>query len=83
VLDSPRDTHDARWAPDGRSLVVVKESENVSNLWTLPLDGGRPRQLTDWKSDRIFWFDWSRDGRQLAVARGDTFHDVMLISDFR
>jgi Tol biopolymer transport system component/tRNA A-37 threonylcarbamoyl transferase component Bud32 len=83
VLDSPDDTRDAGWSPDGRSVVVVKDADNVSNLWALPLGGGRPRQLTDWKSDRIFWFAWSRDGRQLAVARGDTFHDVMLISDFR
>ncbi len=83
ALDSPRDTRDADWAPDGRALVVVKDVENVSNLWTLPLEGGRPRQLTDWKSDRIFWYAWSRDGRQLAVARGDTFYDVMLIKDFR
>ncbi|MET0648988.1 MAG: protein kinase [Pyrinomonadaceae bacterium] len=83
VLDSPRDTHDATWAPDGRSLVVVKDADNVSNLWTLPLEGGRHRQLTDWKSDKIFWYAWSRDGRQLAVARGDTFYDVALISDFR
>jgi serine/threonine protein kinase/Tol biopolymer transport system component len=83
VIDSPKDTHDAGWSADGRALVVVKDAGNVSNLWLLPLDGGRMRQLTDWKSDRIFWFAWSRDGRRLAVARGDTFHDVMLIQDFR
>ena len=45
--------------------------------------GREARQLTDWKSDKIFWYAWSRDGRQLAVARGDTFYDVALISDFR
>ena len=83
VLDPPGDTHHATWAPDGRSLVVVKDADDASNLWTLPLEGGRPRQLTDWKSDKIFWYAWSRDGRQLAVARGDTFYDVALISDFR
>ncbi|MFL6257432.1 MAG: protein kinase domain-containing protein [Pyrinomonadaceae bacterium] len=83
ILDSPKDTYSADWAPDGRALVVFKDSENVTNLWTVPLDGGKPRPLTDWKSDRIFWAAWSRDGRQLAVARGDTFYDVMLIKDFR
>ena len=64
-------------------LVVVKETDGVSNLRTLPLDGGRARQLTNWKSDKIFWVSWSRDGRQLAVARGDTFYDAVLIKDFR
>jgi Tol biopolymer transport system component len=83
VLDSPKDTYGADWAPDGRSLVVLKDTDNVTNLWTLPLDGGKLRPLTDWKSDKIFWSAWSRDGRELAVARGDTFYDVVLIKDFR
>ncbi|HEX7312701.1 MAG TPA: protein kinase [Pyrinomonadaceae bacterium] len=84
VLDSPKNTRDAGWAPDGRALVVVKDSDDgVSNLWSLSLDGGQSRQLTDWKSDKVFWFAWSRDGRQLAVSRGDIFHDVVLVRDFR
>ncbi|MBV8857169.1 MAG: PD40 domain-containing protein [Acidobacteria bacterium] len=83
VIDPPGNTHDAGWMPDGRALVVVRDADNVSNLWTLPLEGGKPRPLTDWKSDKILWFAFSRDGRQLAVARGDTFYDVMLIKDFR
>jgi Tol biopolymer transport system component len=83
VFDPPKDAENVSWSADGRGLVFQKGVNNVSNLWTLPLDGGRPRPLTDWKSDRIFWFAWSRDGRQLAAARGDTFYDVMLIKDFR
>ncbi|MBV9926341.1 MAG: protein kinase [Acidobacteria bacterium] len=87
VLDCPKDINPEpyalSWSPDGRAFVYVREKENVSNLWAQPLDGGRPHALTDWKSDRVFWVAWSRDGRQLAVARGDTFYDVMLIKDFR
>jgi len=48
-----------------------------------PLDGGPPRQVTDFKSDRIFGFEWSRDGKQLALARGTESSDVVLISGFR
>jgi hypothetical protein len=47
------------------------------------LDGSPPRKLTDFKSDRIFSFGWSRDGKQLALARGTLTNDVILISDFR
>jgi eukaryotic-like serine/threonine-protein kinase len=83
VLDPPRDADNPSWSPDGRAIIITRDTDNVSNLWALPLDGGKPRQLTDWKSDRIFGAAWSRDGRQLAVARGDTFSDVMLIKDFR
>jgi eukaryotic-like serine/threonine-protein kinase len=83
ILDPPRDADNPLWSPDGRAIIVTRDTDNVSNLWALPLDGGKPRQLTDWKSDRIFGAVWSRDGRQLAVARGDNFNDVVLINDFR
>ena len=45
------------------------------------LDGGKPRQLTDWKSDLIFWFAWSPDGKQLACVRGTTVKDLILMED--
>jgi len=31
----------------------------------------------------IFAFDWSRDGKQLALTRGSENSDVILISNFR
>ena len=38
----------------------------VSNIWAQPIDGSAPKQLTHFKTDRIFSFDWSGDGKQLA-----------------
>src|SRR5207248_1088623 len=82
TFDAPKDLRAAGWSPDGRSLIYVKDTNNVSNLWTLPLDGGQPRQLTNWPAEQIFRFAWSRDGRTLAVARGHASYDVVLIKDF-
>jgi len=48
-----------------------------------PFDGGAPKQLTNFTSDRIFWFDFSRDGKQVALSRGTQTSDVILIRDFR
>lgn len=53
------------------------------NIWSQSLDGGAPKQLTDFKTDRIFAFDLSRDGKQLVLTRGAISNDVVLISDFR
>ncbi|HEY0083212.1 MAG TPA: protein kinase [Pyrinomonadaceae bacterium] len=47
------------------------------------LDGGPPRQLTDFKTDQTFSFDWSRDGKLLALARGTQTSDVVMITDFK
>jgi hypothetical protein len=55
----------------------------VSNIWIQPTDGSPPRQLTDFKSDRIFSFDWSHDGKWLALSRGPEQRDVVLMSDFK
>lgn len=76
-------TANVRWASDGRALTYIDTHNNASNIWSQPLAGGPPRQLTNWKSDRIFNFAWSRDGRQLALARGVITNDVVLISDAR
>ena len=43
--------------------------------------GGAPKQLTTFKSDLIFVFDLSRDGKLLAVSRGSVSSDVVLITD--
>lgn len=72
-----------RWTPDGRAIAYVDNRGTAGNLWASPVGGGEPRQLTDFKSDSIFWFDWSRDGRWLALARGAQTSDVVLISDFK
>ena len=86
VLDIPHSVNGPaglRWTPDGRALRFVDTTGGVSNIWSLPLDGGKPVQLTDFKTDQIFWFDFSRDGKQLALSRGTQTSDVILIKDFR
>ena len=64
-------------------MECVLTRDGASNLWRLPLDGGKARQLTDWKTDFIYWHAWSRDGKQLAVSRGTETMDLVLIQNFR
>jgi TolB protein len=71
------------WAVDGKALTYVYTKNGVSNIWSQRVDGGLPTQLTHFKSDMIFGFAWSPDGRQLVLARGTKAHDVVLIRDFR
>ncbi len=72
-----------RWTTDGRGLTYVVTSSAVSNIWLQPISGDAPRQLTTFRSERIFSFEWSRDGKQLLAARGMVASDVVLISNFR
>jgi TolB protein len=71
------------WAPDGQAITYVDTRNGVSNIWSQPLSVGPPKQLTHFNSDQIFWFAQSRDGKQLALSRGNQTSDVVLISNFR
>jgi TolB protein len=72
-----------RWTSDGKALVYIGDGDRVHNLWSQSLDGSPPKQLTDFKSDRIYRFDLSRNGKGFALARGNESSDVVLISNFR
>jgi Tol biopolymer transport system component len=76
-----RATRRFRFTPDGKALSYVVNERGVSNIWAMPLAGGAPTQLTDFKSDQIFDFAWSRDGKQLALSRGQVSSDVVLLTD--
>lgn len=83
VFDLPGSGQDVRWAPDGRSLMYRDTRDGVTNIWNFPLDGGSPKQLTEFKTDYIYNFKWSPDGKKLVLARGTTTSNVVLIRDFK
>jgi hypothetical protein len=61
----------------------LRTQKGASNVWEQLLAGGAPRQVTNFTSGLIFDFAWTRDGKDLLVARGERTSDVVLISNFR
>jgi eukaryotic-like serine/threonine-protein kinase len=72
-----------QWSRDGKAIIYPDTKGGITNLWSQPVDGGAARQLTNFTSDQIFTFDWSRDGKRLVCARGVQTTDVVLIKDLR
>ena len=70
------------WTPDGRSVAFLIRGDGAVNVWTQPVAGGPPKQVTHFTSENIFYFDWFRDGR-LALSRGTEPIDAVLIKNFR
>ena len=68
------------WSPDGRSITYGRSDGGVGNVWAMPLDGGKPVQVTHFTSGIISRFAWSPDGKQLLVSRGTPSSDVVLFS---
>ena len=71
-----------RWNADGKAISYLDQGSG--NVWVQPLEGGAPRQLTHLPEDgRTIWdFAWSADGRRLAVARGKTANNIVLLKGF-
>lgn len=72
-----------RWTPDGRFLTYDENPIGPAKLWLQSVEGGEPKLLTEFVSDRIFGFDWSPDGNRLAVVRGLWSANIVLIKDFQ
>ena len=71
------------WAPDGKALQFTLLHNGASNIWEQPLTGGPLKQVTNFTSDFIFDFKWTRDGKTLLISRGTVNRDVILLSNFR
>ncbi len=77
------DTNEFRWSPDGKGVQFILTHNGAANIWEQPVSGAPRRQITNFTSGHIFDFDWSRDGKQLFLAKGEMNSDVILISNFR
>jgi eukaryotic-like serine/threonine-protein kinase len=81
VFDLPQPSGQiVRWTSDGRALTYLDTRNGVYNIWAQPLDGSPPKQLTNFTTDQIFAYAWSREGKRLACARGSQNSDVVLIN---
>jgi Tol biopolymer transport system component len=70
------------WTPDGRSIAYLDNASGILNVWSQPLDGGAPSQLTNFKSEFVTSFAISGDGK-IAAYRVSATRDIVLIKDFR
>lgn len=82
ILVPPPDARRLRWAPDGAGVQYLITRAGADNVWEQRVAGGEPFRVTSFPSGRIFDFSWSRDGKELLLARGATVRDVVLISNF-
>ncbi|HKS09245.1 MAG TPA: protein kinase [Pyrinomonadaceae bacterium] len=72
-----------QWANNGKSVLYTVTGNNVTNVWSQPLDGDAPKQVTEFKEMLMTGFAWSRDGKQLACTRGNLVRDAVLIRDLK
>jgi Tol biopolymer transport system component len=69
------------FSPDGKAVVYIVREKGVDNLWAQSLDGAAAKPLTHFKADKILRFSYSPDGSQIAIERGESESDVVLLKD--
>jgi serine/threonine protein kinase/Tol biopolymer transport system component len=69
------------FGPDGKSIVYVAREKGVDNLWSQALDGTNRKQLTRFDKDLIFRYEYSQDGKLIAIERGNIEADAFLLRD--
>jgi TolB protein len=72
-----------QWSQDGKSIFYTVSTNNITNIWSQSLDGGPPKQITNFNDLFMTSFAWSRDGKQLACTRGALVRDALLVSDVK
>jgi serine/threonine protein kinase len=69
------------FTPDGESVAYIIRDRGVDNILVQPLDGLPGHQITNFTSENIAEFQWSPDGKTLAVARTHNTSDVVLLRE--
>jgi len=83
VFVRPNGAKKLHWSPDQKGVQYLLSRKGATNVWEQQLTGGAPRQLTNFTSGLIFDFAWTRDGKNLLLAKGENSSDVVLINNFR
>ncbi len=65
----------------GKSVAYIKQQNGVGNLWVNRLDGSAAYPITDFKSEQVWAFRFSPDGKKLAIMRGHSESDVVLLHE--
>lgn len=69
-----------RWSRDG-DFISYRDWEN--GIWSQPVSGGEPKRLDGLPQEKLYTYDWSPGGEQLAFTRGRSMTDAVLITDFK
>jgi Tol biopolymer transport system component len=81
LISSSRQSHSARYSPDGRKLAFVSDRGGSWEVWEAASDGSQPTALTSFRGPMVGTIAWSPDGRQIAFdARPEGHSAIFVIS---
>jgi len=68
------------WTPDGKMVTYLVSDGEERNLWAQPVEGGDPVKITDFSRPWIQRRAYSKDGKQVAITRGENLQNAVMLS---
>lgn len=70
LTNSPESESQPSWSPDGKYLSFVSSRNGLkgSQIWIMDRRGGEAKQLTDIKKGDLDEYEWSPDGKKIALV---------------
>jgi len=64
------------WSPDGKNLFFISERSDLPQVWTVSIEGGKPRQLTEESDVYIYAPQWMAGREVLVYTAGGKIHTL-------
>lgn len=71
-----------RFSPDSKAIEFIASLDEGTQIMKQRFDETEPKPVFAMPKDRIYNFSWSKDGKKLAISRGQQYRDAVLLTDF-
>ena len=71
-----------RFSPDSKAIEFIAALESGTQLMRQSFGESEPKPILTLPNDRIFNFAWSKDGKKIALSRGQQYRDAVLLTEF-
>jgi len=71
------------WTPDGKSITFMDYVGERSDLWAQPIDGSPRVKLTNFGRPWLSRRSYSRDGKRIAITRGEIFWNAVMLKGLK
>ena len=61
--------HHPRVSPDGKTVAFMRQGDGRTGLFVVPISGGEPTILGEWRSGLASGLAWTPDGQEILFAR--------------
>lgn len=71
-----------RFSPDSQKINYILAETDGTQIVSQNFDGSDLKPIYTIPNGRIFNFAWSKDGKHLAISRGQQYRDAVLLTEF-